>query len=159
MKNPKTDKKTSAGKIADSPKVIEHIFPEEIQNKFEILSYRNAAGILSSSFPKQFAQIVQALDKFNISTEMIRKPGGSKGLIAKYVDTLFTDDWAETRISADLHVQLLHAQKKNEVLQEYVREGFLDGHRIDFVSGRVALDLEWNSKDQTEVVLQNRTVC
>jgi len=30
-----------------------------------------------------------------------------------------------------------------------VREGYLDGHRIDFLNGRVALDFEWNSKDQT----------
>ena len=80
---------------------------------------------------------------------MIREPGGSKGQIAKYVDTLFSDGWAETRISADLHVKLLHAKKKNEIIDQYTREGFLDGHRIDFVRGRVAVDLEWNSKDQT----------
>ncbi|WP_157994827.1 BglII/BstYI family type II restriction endonuclease [Paracoccus tegillarcae] len=74
--------------------------------------------------------------------------GGSKGPIAKYVDTLFDDNWQETRISADLHVQLHHA-KRDELLDEYVREGYLDGHRIDFLNGKVALDLEWNSKDQT----------
>ena len=33
--------------------------------------------------------------------------------------------------------------------EESVRENFLDGHKIDYVKGRVALDLEWNSKDQT----------
>jgi len=37
----------------------------------------------------------------------------------------------------------------HDLLSEYVRTGFLDGHRIDFLNGRVALDLEWNSKDQT----------
>lgn len=29
------------------------------------------------------------------------------------------------------------------------REKYLDGHKVDYVKGRVALDLEWNSKDQT----------
>jgi len=43
----------------------------------------------------------------------------------------------------------MHAKAKDEVLSEYTRQGFLDGHRIDFLNGRVALDLEWNSKDQT----------
>ncbi|MFN4114799.1 MAG: BglII/BstYI family type II restriction endonuclease, partial [Sphingomonadaceae bacterium] len=43
----------------------------------------------------------------------------------------------------------LHAKKKDAILQEDVRDGFRDGHRIDFLNGRVALDLEWNSKDQT----------
>lgn len=82
---------------------------------------------------------------------MIRTPGGSKGPIAKYVDTLFTESngWRETRISADLHVKLLDAKKTDFVVDQYVRDGFLDGHRIDFLNGRVALDLEWNSKDQT----------
>ena len=28
-------------------------------------------------------------------------------------------------------------------------ENFIDGHKIDYVKGRVAFDLEWNSKDQT----------
>jgi len=48
-----------------------------------------------------------------------------------------------------LLVRLEHAKQSGHLLHEYVRKGFLDGHRIDFVSGKVALDLEWNSKDQT----------
>lgn len=139
----------SAGKIADANEIIERTFPEPLRNKFEIFSYRNAATILSQNFPKQFENIVAALSEFAITTEMIRKPGGSKGLIANYVDTLFAENWTEARISADLHVRLLDAKKRNHVFQEYTREGYLDGHRIDFVNGKVALDLEWNSKDQT----------
>jgi len=46
-------------------------------------------------------------------------------------------------------VRLEHARKSGHILHKYVRKGFLDGHRIDFVSGKVALDFEWNSKDQT----------
>lgn len=139
----------SAAKIADQPQSLEKIFSGELRKKFEIHSYRNAATILSQNFPVQYQQITDALESFIITESMIREPGGSKGSIAKYVDTLFADDWVETRISADLVVKLLHAQKKNEVLKEYTRSGYLDGHRIDFVFGKVALDLEWNSKDQT----------
>ena len=29
------------------------------------------------------------------------------------------------------------------------REKYLDGHKIDYVKGKVAFDLEWNAKDQT----------
>lgn len=139
----------SSGKIADSTALVQSIFSEAIQAKFEIYSYRNAASILKSSFPAQFEQIVTALESFHVTTAMIREPGGSKGQIAKYVDTLFQDGWAETRISADLHVKLLHAKSANVIIDQYTRQGFLDGHRIDFVNGRVAVDLEWNSKDQT----------
>jgi len=128
---------------------LEGIFSAAVRNKFELHSYRNAVSILSRSFPDQFQQIVDVLEAFEITEQMIREPGGSKGPIAKYVDTLFSDDWIETRISADLHVKLLHATQHDRILDEYMKQGYLDGHRIDFVSGRVALDLEWNSKDQT----------
>lgn len=141
----------SSGRGADHRAVVEPHFPRDLLNKFEVFSYRNAASILSTSFPTQFDHILTALSRFSISKTMIRTPGGSKGPIAKYVDTLFTESngWRETRISADLHVKLLDAKKTDHVIEQYVRDGFLDGHRIDFLNGRVALDLEWNSKDQT----------
>lgn len=34
-------------------------------------------------------------------------------------------------------------------LRTIQREKYLDGHKIDYVKGKVAFDLEWNSKDQT----------
>lgn len=141
----------SAGKVADRASVVAPFFSPEIRRKFEIYSYRNAAAILANGFPEQFADLLSALQQFQIHADLIRTPGGSKGPIARYVDTLFpeTSGWREARITADLHVRLLHAKKKDSVLDRYVREGFLDGHRIDFLNGRVALDLEWNSKDQT----------
>lgn len=139
----------TAGAVADERSLVERFFPPSVCRKFEIFSYRNAAAILSQNFPEQFSQIVRALEAFEITTAMIRMPGGNKGPIAKYVDELFTaPSWQETRIAADLHVRLL-PPKGDEALREYIRAGYLDGHRIDFVNGKVAIDLEWNSKDQT----------
>lgn len=141
----------STGKGADHPDLIAKIIPPNLLNKFEIYSYRNAAAVLAQGFPDHLSNLIDALERFQISETMIRTPGGNKGPIAKYVDTLFheTDGWQESRITADLHVKLMHAKKKDLVIAEYAKEGFLDGHRIDFLKGRVALDLEWNSKDQT----------
>ena len=139
----------TASAAADAWPLVEGLFPPDVRRKFEIFSYRNAAAILAQNFPDEFAQIIRALEAFKITTTMIRTPGGSKGPIANYVDALFTaPDWRETRITADLHVKLL-PKKGDRALRQYVRAGYLDGHRIDFVSGKVALDLEWNSKDQT----------
>lgn len=138
----------SHGRNADAENALFEAIPAEIREKFEIFSYRNAANILKNSFPLQYADLISALSKFEITTAQIRTPGGSKSVVAKYVDTLFDESWQETRISADLHVKLLPPNGTEEY-RSYVREGFLDGHRIDFVKDRVALDLEWNSKDQT----------
>ena len=138
----------SYGRNADATATVSSAMPLDLMEKFEIFSYRNAAGILSTSFPDQWSDIIGALRRFSISRKQIRTPGGSKSVIAKYVDSLFSEEWRETRIAADLHVKLL-PPKGGEVFSSYIREGFLDGHRIDFVKGRVAVDLEWNSKDQT----------
>ena len=111
------------GRNADAKEYVEGFFDKSILQKFEIFSYRNAAGILASSFPEQFEDILRALNSFQITEQMIRIPGGSKGPIAKYVDTLFVDNWRELRISADLHVKLLDANKKEEIVRQYVKEG------------------------------------
>lgn len=138
----------SFGRNADPVDLVRAAVPATVMERFEVYSYRNAASILATGFPDQFAAIVSALERFTITTQQIRTPGGSKSVIAKYVDTLFDESWREMRISADLHVKL-QPPKGTTIYSSYVREGFLDGHRIDFVNGRVALDLEWNSKDQT----------
>lgn len=138
----------SAGRGADAQSVFDN-WPLTVRDKFELYSYRGGATILEKNFPQHFSDICKALEAFSIETRMIRTPGGSRGPIARYVDTLFGPEWTETRISADLHVKLHHAQQNDVLLGQYVRKGYLDGHRIDFVSGKVALDLEWNSKDQT----------
>ena len=67
----------SDGKVADRPDIIERIFPEGVLNKFEIVSYRNAATILQSGFPQQHEHIVNALENIQISTMMIRACGQS----------------------------------------------------------------------------------
>lgn len=143
------DDGVSQGDIADSRAVLERIFPKDVLNKFEIYSYRNAASILKHGFPEQYKKVISVLREFEMTTHMIRMPGGSKGLVAKHVDKLLSAEWPEARISADLHVRLTDPNKTSLVLSSYVRENYLDGHRIDFVNGKVALDLEWNSKDQT----------
>ncbi|MEM6388144.1 MAG: BglII/BstYI family type II restriction endonuclease [Pseudomonadota bacterium] len=134
---------------ADGPDLVNSIFPDEVSGRFELFSYRSAATILQGGFPDQFNQILEALKAIRISKSMIREPGGSKGPIARHVDTLFGSQWQEARLSADLTVRLTDPRQSNTIIREYVRENYLDGHRIDFVNDRVALDLEWNSKDQT----------
>jgi hypothetical protein len=61
--------------------------------------------------------------------------------------------WFETRISDDLLVTLTIKREVDGQQQivpvERRISAFLDGHKVDYVKGRVAFDLEWNSKDQT----------
>jgi len=138
------------GEIADPAHRVQALFPDDLRERFEFYSYRNAATILAHSYPEHFHELVASLRRFSITTDMIRRPGGSKGPVATLFESLFSENWREVRISADLMVRLHPAKGGGEaVLAEYVREGYFDGHRIDLLNGKVALDIEWNSKDQT----------
>jgi hypothetical protein len=90
--------------------------------------------------------------------EDILKKGGNKSQIAKKLEAVLHPlGWNETRITGDLVVRkranALNTRTRSpkflKVDDASLLKNFLDGHQIDFVKGRVAFDLEWNSKDQT----------
>ncbi|KPP83644.1 BglII/BstYI family type II restriction endonuclease [Erythrobacter sp. HL-111] len=134
------------------------LLPAGFIKKYETKSYRNAANLLWSAHQAEAKQLFDLLNGFEILMEDILKPGGNKSQIAKKLEAqLHPLDWIETRISGDLLVRkrgkaLNRAKKSPKFLnvdESSIIRNFLDGHQIDFVKGRVAFDLEWNSKDQT----------
>lgn len=160
---PTEDVASGPSDIADPPELVRRKLPGSILDKYEVYSYRNAALILSETRKSEFAEIVEALESFNLTTTQIRMAGGNESDIPKaFSASLRPKGWYETIIRGDLVVQLswaepvLRTNKRGESVlesvrqsRETVRERFLDGHKIDYVKGRVAFDLEWNSKDQT----------
>ena len=161
------EEETSRDEVALDPSeagdpvdVVERAIPEDIRERYEVHSYRNAAVILSQAKPAEFDDLLTALRTFRITTAMIRTAGGNESDIPKQLSTtLRARGWYETIVRGDLHVKLLWKEPagsdangrpqftKKE--REIRREKFLDGHKIDYVKGKVAFDLEWNSKDQT----------
>lgn len=87
--------------------------------------------------------------------------GGNKSQIAKNMDALLNPKgWFETRIRADMLIEKIvtkpnpaHGKSKEKktitTSERFKILKLIDGHKIDFVKGRVAFDMEWNSKDQT----------
>lgn len=145
---------------ADSADSVRAILPPIIFEKFQVASYRKAAAILNYGLPTEFGEVVEALSQFEITTEMIRKPGGNESEIPRVVASLLRHrGWNETLISGDLTINKTSrvptgALRKGKPetkthIETYVREKYLDGHKIDFVKNRLAFDFEWNSKDQT----------
>lgn len=145
---------------SDSEELLRSYLPPVIFDKFRVASYRKAAAILKYGLPDQYAEIIEALSNFQITTDMIRRPGGNESEIPRVVASLLRSrGWHETLISGDLHI-IKKWREPNGVNRQgkvilspkeeiYVREKYLDGHKIDFVKGRAAFDFEWNSKDQT----------
>jgi hypothetical protein len=110
--------------------------PEDIKELYEIHDYKHAAAILANEFPDQFNEICSALRTFKLTEENITARGGSESQIPKNVSNILRPlGWKEGQLKAKLMVD-------EEVIN-------FDTHKIDYVKGRVAFDLEWNSKDQT----------
>jgi len=129
------------------------LVPEDISRKYEFYNFNHAAEILSQAYSSELNEVFQALREFSLTKEDVLKGGGNESDIPKKLSrTLYPLGWAEVQISGDLLVTLKkrHEGKvKGEELSTLTIENFVGGHNIDYVKGRIALDLEWNSKDQT----------
>ena len=130
--------------------------PKCLYEKFEFHSYGHALEILGHSFPEEWREIQEALQKLEITTDDLRAQGGNETNIPqKFDDVLYPYGWREIRITGDLIVKLYPRQAaqrgrfSSEPFDEKKIVGYIDGHNIDFIKGKVAFDLEWNSKDQT----------
>ena len=118
--------------------------------------YNIAAEILSQSFPVEFREVVEALRRFEIARKEIVAEGGNESSIPpKFAAILEPDGWKELRISGDLHIKFFprkgakRGRFTDTPSHETIVPNYIDGHNIDYVKGRIALDVEWNSKDQT----------
>ncbi len=144
---------------ADPIDLVRKLIPADIFEKYEVISYRNAAVILNETRRTEFDEILATLRGFTITSDLIRKAGGNESEIPKLLSaSLRPKGWHETIVQGDLLVKLRWkeqvGQKKGKPVfearsAEKRREKYLDCHKIDYVKGRVAFDLEWNSKDQT----------
>lgn len=113
----------------------DHI-PEDIRDLYEVHDYKHAAAILASEFPAEFDELMGALRQFRITIADITTSGGNESNIPKIMSrTLRPLGWREDQMRAEMLVdgKPVHS----------------DTHWVDYIKGRVAFDLEWNSKDQT----------
>ena len=129
---------------------------EPLREKFEFQSYGHALEILSEAFPEEWGEVQSCLEQLSIPVEDLRNAGGNETAIPKRFDSvLYPLGWREIRITGDLLVKMYprranqRGRFSDQPFDEKVIKGYIDGHNIDFVKGKVAFDLEWNSKDQT----------
>jgi len=134
---------------------LEKWIPQGISSKYEIHNYNHAAEILTQSFSSEFGDLISALGSFRLTIDDITTKGGNESSIPpKFACFLEPLGWKEIRISGDLLIKFYPRAGKKGVFSdtpnaEKTISNYIDGHNIDFVKNRVALDIEWNSKDQT----------
>lgn len=135
--------------------IQDYVAPDLLE-KFEFHNYNHALEIITQAFPEEWNDIVECLRALDITTDDLRQAGGNETNIPKkFDDVLYPLGWREIRISGDLHIKFFprRAEQRGRFSDvandEKTITNYIDGHNIDFIKGRVAFDLEWNSKDQT----------
>lgn len=119
--------------------------PDDIQKLYEIHDFKHASAILAKEFPLEFEEICHALRQFNFSTDDLIKAGGNESHIPKIFSNILRPmGWQEKNMGAELNV--FEIKGKSSILTSSISHG---SHKVDYLKGRVAFDLEWNSKDQT----------
>jgi hypothetical protein len=94
----------------------------------------------------EFDEICNTLKKFRFTRQDIIEGGKNESHIPKLMsDLLRPMGWNEKNLSAELSVYELKGRGP-KILKGSVSHG---SHKVDYIKGRVAFDLEWNSKDQT----------
>jgi CRISPR-associated protein Csd2 len=118
----------------------EEYVPDDIKDKYEIHDYHHAMVILHKEYPNEFNEIVDALRSYTYTRDDIIKPGGNESDFPKNFSALLHPlGWEERQLRI----------KFVSETEDGTTEKHNDTHKIDFVKNRVAIDFEWNSKDQT----------
>lgn len=139
----------------DETLLLQRYIRQDLLEKYEFHNYGHALEILNEAFPEEWNDINDCLSALRISTDDLLAAGGNETAIPKkFDDVLYPRGWREIRITGDLLVKLYPRGKSkgrfsDNPYDEHIIEGYIDGHNIDFIKGKVAFDLEWNSKDQT----------
>ncbi|MFQ5783277.1 MAG: BglII/BstYI family type II restriction endonuclease [Alphaproteobacteria bacterium] len=103
---------------------------------YDVYDWRHAAVILGHVFPEEFTEICAALREFRFTQAQVTQAGGNESPIPKtFSGILRPRGWRESKLEAKLVVD-----------ERMISQ---DTHKIDYCKGRIAFDLEWNSKDQT----------
>ena len=124
------------------------LISEDVRERFELYNFNNAVEIMLKAYPQEYLEILASLEQINIKVEDITASGGNESNIPKkFSEFLRPLGWEEVKITGDLLVKL-HRRTPSSV-EEIIIKDYIDGHNIDYVKGKVAVDMEWNSKDQT----------
>lgn len=133
------------------------IFPPEILERYVFLETGSATKIAQSVCTEEFEDTIEVLSRFVLTSLLLLTRGGSRGPIPRIIDTAFHNrGWIEARVDLFKRTFLFPGQNAPAVAdnpmgdianKRVISEIYQQGYSVDNFKGRVALDVEWNSKD------------
>ncbi len=128
---------------------IEDVFSQDIRNKYEFYEYNHALAILVQDFPEELNELKHVLESVDLEYSDVVAAGGSKSpVVKKYEDIFYNLGWKEVAIHGDIDIKLVPRNTAEEEENIQVPD-YVNGYNIDYYKNGVAIDTEWNSKDQT----------
>jgi hypothetical protein len=114
--------------------VTTHLVPADLLSLYEVHEWRNAAGVLATSAPNEWAEIHAALRSFRLyRSEAAAKGKNRSSIVKRFEHPLATHGWVEKQFKTAIEIDGLSTPSPT--------------HKVDCFKGRVALEVEWNNKD------------
>jgi hypothetical protein len=114
--------------------VTTHLVPPDLSGLYEVHEWRNAAGVLSTSCPEEWEDLLACLRSFRLMRSEIIVGGGNRSKITDRIETPFkARGWAERAFNTAIKIDDQETPSPT--------------HEVDCFKGRVALEVEWNNKD------------
>lgn len=111
-----------------------HLVPEDLRRLYLVKEWRNAAGILQTACPDEWADIIAVLRAFRLLRSEIQAAGGNQSPIARQMDAAFyARKWKKKSFQTAFKIDGVEYDSPT--------------HEIDCFRGKVALEVEWNNKD------------
>lgn len=121
---------------------------EKLKKKYEVYEFKHAIAILEKDFPKEFQEILEILNNFELLASDILKPGGRKSPISEKIDSKFyKKGWQEVEFETLVTLKKYQSNSKNKT---FINEENYETptHKIDCFRNRIAFEIEWNNKTE-----------
>lgn len=134
----------------------ESAIPDDVCRRYQFFESGSAAKLAEALCPDEWADVLEVLSEFTLSSRLLLSPGGNRGPIPTLIDGMFDDrGWQEARVDVETRTYLFpghstaHSAEENpELCEDFLRSrSYQLGYAVDNFKGSVALDVEWNPKD------------
>jgi hypothetical protein len=111
-----------------------HLVPADLRRLYHVKEWRNAAGILQTACPDEWAEIIEVLRAFRLLRSEVQAAGKNRSPISRQIDGAFYGrGWVEKDFETAIEIDGARIASPT--------------HSVDCYKGRVALEVEWNNKD------------
>ena len=135
---------------------IKEHFPKGVTEKFEVYDYNHAVLALKNYYTQEYSDICDVLTNYTVSIKDILASGGSESNMPKLFKDLLLGKkgWDDEISLTSKEVVEVYKNKVSDSgkSEKWVQKKFSHGestHKIDYMKNDIAIDYEWNSKDQT----------